>query len=83
MRELWTKVKSHGGYARYGQHLATQRSRWLILKQRFTDAGAKQIFASTVVVDARLRDVLDWLFVGTTDLCPDDVLSVVMGYWSD
>ena len=67
---------------RYYRHLQAQRARWLILRERFRKRIARYNFARAVLV-ARDRAVLDWLLVGTKDICPDDVLSVIMGYWGE
>ena len=90
LRDLWAHVTKHRGYVRYYRHLQAQRARWLILRERFRRINARNNFARAVLA-SRERAVLDWLLVGANhltlslslSLCPDDVLSVIMGYWGD
>ena len=82
LRDLWAHVTKHRGYVRYYRHLQAQHARWLILRERFRKRIARNNFARAVLV-ARERTVLDWLLVGTNYICPDDVLSVIMGYWGE
>ena len=81
LRELWTQVVRAGGYDRHNA-LQAQRARWVILRDRFTKRSARRNFAQAALSD-RERRLLDWLLVGTYDLCPDDPFSVIMGYWTD
>ena len=81
LRELWTQVVRAGGYDRHNA-LQAQRARWVILRDRFTKSSARLNFAQAALSD-RERRLLDWLLVGTYDLCPDDPFSVIMGYWTD
>ena len=81
LRDLWAHVTNRG-YVRYYRHLQAQRARWLILRERFRKRIARNNFARAVLA-SRERAVLDWLLVGTRDICPDDVLSVIMGYWGE
>ena len=82
LRNLWAHVTKHRGYVRYYRHLQAQRARWLILRERFRNRIARNNYAQAVV-NGRERGVLDWLLVGTSHICPDDVLSVIMGYWGE
>ena len=83
MHELWAHVEEHHGYARYDEYLKSQRVRWVILRERrFTKRIARYNFARATIPAAE-RTVLDWLFVGTADVCPYDVFSVIMGYWAE
>ena len=77
LRELWTQVVRAGGYDRHNA-LQAQRARWVILRDRFTKRSARRNFAQAALSD-RERRLLDWLLVGTYDVCPDDPFSVIMG----
>ena len=79
LRELWTSVSRSGGYDRFNA-LQAQRVRWVILRDRFTKRSARRNFAQAAMSD-RERRLLDWLLVGTYDVCPDDPFSVIMGYY--
>ena len=81
MRELWTSVSRSYGYKRYNT-LQADRSRWVILRQRLLTSPASQQGFAQATLSPRDRTLLDWLIVGTNHICPDDVLSVVMAYWS-
>ena len=81
MRELWTSVSRSYGYKRYNT-LQADRSRWVILRQRLLTSPASQQGFAQATLSPRDRTLLDWLIVGTNHICPIDVLSVVMAYWS-
>ena len=81
LRELWPQIVRAGGYDRYNA-LQAQRARWVILRDRFAKRTARRNFAQATL-PARERRLLDWLLVGTSDICPDDPFSVIMGYWTD
>ena len=79
LRELWTSVYRCGGYDIHNA-LQAQRVRWVILRDRFTKRSARRNFAQAALSD-RERRLVDWLLVGTNDVCPDDPFSVIMGYY--
>jgi len=79
MYDLWQSVSRSNGYKRYNA-LQAHRSRYLILRQRFTQPGPQSNFAAAAL-GPQERVLLDWLLVGTSIVCPDDVFSVVVGYW--
>ena len=81
LRELWPQIVRAGGYDRHNA-LQAQRARWVILRDRFTKRSARRNFAQAAMSD-RERRLLDWLLVGTSDICPDDPFSVIMGYWTE
>ena len=83
MRDLWTRVVAHRGYAKYAAHLQSQRARWLILRNRFQKRLGRYLFGRAVMPQ-RVRHAFDWMFVGTSgEICPDDPLSVIMSYWGE
>ena len=53
----------------------------MILRDRFTLPTAQQSFAQATLTPQD-RSLFDWLLVGTNVLCPDDIFSVIMGYWA-
>ena len=79
LRELWTSVVRSGGYDRYNA-LQARRSRWLILRERFNTESARQSFTQATL-SPQDRSLFDWLLVGTTTICPDDIFSVIMGFY--
>ena len=84
LSELWTSVYAHRGYDRYNA-MQAQRARWVVLRNRLNYPAARDEFAQADV-DGYSPDelrTLDWLLVGgERSVCPDDVMSVVLGYWS-
>jgi len=85
MRELWTSVYRSHGYKRYNE-LQAQRARWQILRNRLSTQRFESGETPTerpIRMTALEWRRLDWLIVGTDDICPDDVFSVIMGYWNE
>ena len=80
LRELWTSVVRSGGYDRHNA-LQAHRTRWMILRDRFTLPTAQQNFAQATLTP-QYRLLFDWLLVGTNVLCPDDIFSVIMGFYA-
>ena len=85
MKDLWSLVAAHKGYARYAEHLRVQRVRWVILRKRLAVVNdAERALALTSVEDP--TGVIDWLLGASPEMgffCPDDVFSEVMGYWQE
>jgi len=80
LRELYSSVVRSGGYDRYNA-LQARRSRWLILRERFNTESARQSFTQATL-SPQDRSLFDWLLVGTTTICPDDIFSVIMGFYA-